>query len=155
LFSAQWSRTALTVNRLPFPLDLAFLGIELDHDLHDLVEDTQLLPGLESFMQRAAAHPKPVFMDRLPLASSPQHIPDPVQYSPVIRSRSSDFTFLGRLRQYFLDLAPQRSGHMKVIDIFWFLGRVFAHVASRFRWVGRTPILYEMRAFFTPESIYG
>jgi hypothetical protein len=155
LLAAQGRGTALTVNRLPFPLDFPFLGVELDHDVHDLVEDTQLLPGLEAFMQRAAAHPKPVFMNCFPLASRPQHIPDPVQYGPVIRSGSSDFTFLGRLRQYFLDLAPQRSGHMKVIDIFRFLGRVFAHVASRFRWVGRTPILYEMRAFFTPESIYG
>jgi hypothetical protein len=98
LLTTQGGRTAFTVNRLPCPLDFPFLGVELDHDLHNLVEDTQLLPSLEAFMQRAAAHPKPVFVDRLPLASGPQHIPDPVQYGPVIRSGSSYFTFLGRLR---------------------------------------------------------
>jgi hypothetical protein len=60
LFSAQWRRTGFTIHRLPFPFDSPFLGVELDHDPHDLVEDTQLLPGLEAFMQRAAARPKPV-----------------------------------------------------------------------------------------------
>jgi hypothetical protein len=39
------------------------------------------------------------------------------------------------------------------VGILRFWGRVVVQVASRFRWVGNTPILYEMRLFFTPKSI--
>jgi hypothetical protein len=52
-------------------------------------------------------------------------------------------------------LPPQRARHTIIINIFRFWGSIIAQGASRFGWVGDTPILYEMRSFFTPQSFYG
>jgi hypothetical protein len=154
LFTTQRGGTAFTVNRLPSPLDFPSLGVELGHDPHDLVEDTQLLPGLEALMQRAAAHPKLVFVHGLPLTPGPQDIPDAVQHGSIIGAWSPWPTLLRRFGQNLLDLAPQGSGHLKVIDIFRFLGRVLTHGAPRFRWVTSIPILYELHSIFhTPLNL--
>lgn len=84
LFAAQRGRTALAVNRLPLPFDLAFLGVELDHDLHDLVENASLLPRLEAFMQGATAHPEPLAMHRFSLTTGPQQIPNAIDYRSFV-----------------------------------------------------------------------
>lgn len=148
LFAAQRRRAALAVSRLPLPVDLALLDVELDHDAHDPLEDALLLPGLKSLVEGAAAHPKPIFVHGLPLAARPQHIPNPIHDRSVIGWRSSWTLFFRARGQRFPELAPQRARHLKVINFFRLLDRVFAHGASRIRWVGGTPILYEMRLFF-------
>jgi hypothetical protein len=153
--TAQRSRTAFTINRLPFPFDLAFLGIEFHHDLHNPVKNAKLLPGLESFMQGTAAHAEPVPMNRFPLTAGPQHIPNPIEYRSIVCRWSSSPSLFRLFGQDFLDFAPQRARHAKVIDIFRFWGSIVAQVASRFSLVGSTPILHEMRLFFTPQSFYG
>jgi hypothetical protein len=153
--TAQRGRTAFTVNRLPFPFDFAFLGIEFHHDLHNPVENAKLLPGLEPFMQGAAAHAEPVPMDRFPLTAGPHHIPNPIEYRSIICRWSPSPTLFRLFGQYFLDFAPQRARLAKVIDIFRFWGSIVTQVASRFSLVGRNSILYEMRFFFTPQSFYG
>jgi len=153
--TAQRGRTALTVNRLPFPFDLAVLGIEHHHDLHNPVENAQLLPGLEPFVQGAAAHAEPVSTNRFPLAARPHHIPNPIEDRSIVCWWSPTPTLFRLFGQDFLDFAPQRARYAKVIDIFRFWGSIVAQVASRFRLVGSTPILHEMRFFFTPQSFYG
>ena len=155
LLAAQRGRTALAVNRLPLPFDRTFLGVELDHDAHDSVKDTQSLPGLETFMQRATADPKPLAVHCFPLTAGPQHIPDAIQRGMVVGAWSPWSALLRWLGQHFSDLAPQGARHMEEIDIFRFLGRVLTHGVSRFRWVDSTPVLHEMRPFFTLHSIYG
>ncbi len=153
--AAQWGRAALAIEGLPVPLDRALSGIEPDHDLHHPGKCAVLPPGLKTRMQRAAAHPKPVFMDRFPLAARPQHIPDTVQDRPIIRWWSARPALLGRLWKQLPDLTPQWPRYMKVVDIFRFWGSILAQGTSRFRWVGRTPILSEMCSFFTFRSFYG
>jgi hypothetical protein len=141
LLPAQGGGAGFAVDGLPCPLDLAFLGIELNHDRHDLVEKAPLLPALEAFMQHTAAYAEPLPMNCLPLTACPQHIPDPVEHRPIVRWWSSRSPLLGRFGKQLLDLTPQRTGHTKVIDIFRFWGRVLTQDASRFRWVANTPIL--------------
>ncbi len=151
LLTAERRGTAFTVNRLPFPLDFPLLGVELNHDPHDLSEDALALPGLEAFVQGTAAHAKPPFVYRFPLTPCPQHIPDAIQDRAIIGGWSSRTALLRRFGQDFLDLAPQGARHLKVIDVFRFWGRVFTHVASRFRWVGRTPNSGRDACFFHPR----
>lgn len=78
LLAAQGGWTAFAVKRLPFPLDLAFLGVELDHDLHDPLENTVLWPGLKAFVQHTAGDTKPILVHRFPLTPRPQHIPNAI-----------------------------------------------------------------------------
>jgi hypothetical protein len=153
--AAQWSRAALAVEGLPVPLDRALSGIEPDHDLHHPGKRAVVLPGLKTRMQRAAAHPKPVFVDRFPLAACPQHIPDAVQDCAIVGWRAAWSPLCRRLWKHLSDLPPQGPRHVEVVDIFRFWGSILAHSTSRFRWVGRTPILSEMCSFFTLQSFYG
>jgi hypothetical protein len=73
----------------------------------------------------------------------------------MVGRRSSWPAFLRCLGQHLLDLAPHRTWHAKVIDIFRLWGSIVSHVPSRFSLVGRTSILYKMGFFFTPQSFYG
>lgn len=153
--AAQWGGAALAVQGLSLPFDRALSGIEPDHDLRHPDKRAVLLPGLKTRMQRAAAHPKPVFMHRFPLAARPQDIPDAVQDRPIVRWGATRPALVARLRKQLPNLTPQWPRYMKVVDIFRFLGSILAHSTSRFRWVGRTPILSEMCSFFTFQSFYG
>jgi len=154
-WTAQRGRAALAIKCLPLPLDGALSGIEPDHDLHYPGENPIALPALKAFMQRTATDPKPVFMHRFPLAPCPQHIPDAVQDRAIVRGWSARTPLFRRLWKQLSDLTPQWSRHMEVVDIFRLWGSILAQGTSRFRWVGRTPILSEMCSFFTPQSFYG
>ena len=87
--STQGSRDGFAVDGLPFPLDTALPGIEADHVLQYFVPDALLLPGLESFVKHTTGDPKPIPVNRFPLASGPEHIPDAIDDSAVICWRST------------------------------------------------------------------
>jgi hypothetical protein len=99
LTASQWRGATFAINRLKQPLNAALAGIETQHHCHDLLKNAQLLPGLKPLMQGRAAHPKPVFMYRLPLTSRPQHIPDAIQDGPMVGGGSSTFGLRFRLGQ--------------------------------------------------------
>jgi hypothetical protein len=130
--STQGSRDRLAVDGLPFPADTALPGIEADQVLQDLVPDACLLPGLEPFMQHTAGNSKPIPVYRFPLTACPQHIPDAIDDSSVVCTRSAGTSFLGRFGKILLDTPPQRPWDTKVIDIFRFcVTLVFANDAPR------------------------
>jgi hypothetical protein len=58
-------------------------------------------------------------VNRFPLATGPEDIPDPIDHVAVVRPWASRPTFLGWLRQVLFDSAPQRAWDMKKIDILW------------------------------------
>lgn len=153
--AAQRGRTAFAVERLPTPFDLTFLGIELDHNVHDLVENAILLPVLKALMQRAATYTEPVFVHSFPLAARPQHIPNAIQHRPIVRRRSPRSALPGRFRQHLLDLPPQWTRYTKVIDFFRFWGRVFFQDASRLVWLVILPFSAICVSFSCPNLIYG
>ncbi len=153
LFAAQRRWTAFAINRLPVPLDVPFPGIEPDHNLHNSRKDACLLPRLETVMQGTAANSKPILVNRFPLTARPQDIPDAIQDISIVRWWSPSATLPGWLGKHLSDLPPQRVWHAIVVNIFRFWGSIVAQEASRFRWVGDTPILYEMPSFFTPQFI--
>jgi hypothetical protein len=96
------------------------LGIELDHDLHGLVENASLLPRLEAFMQGAAAHTEPIMLDGFPLTARPQHIPNAVDHRPMVGWWSPSPSLFGWFGQNLLDFAPQRARHAKESTFFGF-----------------------------------
>lgn len=119
--STQGSRDRFAVDCLPLPLDTTLPSIEADQVLQDLVPDTRLLPGLETFMEHTAGNTKPISVYRFPLTSCPEHIPDAIDNSAVVCTRSTGPAPLGSFGKILLDTAPQGAWDMEVIDIFWVL----------------------------------
>ena len=74
----------LGVHRLPPPADPTTLGgVVLGHPPHQLLEEAPPPPLLETFVNDTGGDPEVVFVERLPLASRPEHVPDGVGDRPV------------------------------------------------------------------------
>jgi len=153
--SSQWRRTRLAIHRLPLPLDFPLSSVEVDHRLHYPLEDTGLLPALETFVQDAAAHTEPPTLDGLPLAACPQHIPDPIPNCPVIDTGTSwpvPFRFFW---QHLLDLFPQLIRNMEIVHVFRFCVSLVRGDISLFqRWFANL-ILCGICPFVKPQLISG
>src|SRR3990172_5879632 len=117
---SQRGRTGFAVDRLPFPTNSVFSGIELDHDFEQLVKDTRFFPGLKALVQYTAGNAKPFSLDRLPLAASPQNVPDPIDDISIVDSRASRLKSFRWLRYVLLQLAPKFSRYQMVADWLWF-----------------------------------
>ena len=124
LSPAQRCWTRFAINRLPLPFDMTLTSIKLHHLSHDRGEQPAALPLLKAVMQGAAAHPKPVFMNRFPLAARPQHIPDTIQHSPVISPLAPWLPILIDLRKQFPNPTPQRTRYPKVINVIRFCSSI-------------------------------
>src|SRR5215208_2378391 len=74
--ASQRSRGVLGVHRLPPPADPTTLGgVVLGHPPHQLLEEAHPPPPLETFVNDTGGDPEVVFVERLPLASRPEHVP--------------------------------------------------------------------------------
>src|SRR5215467_5453912 len=129
-FTSQRRWTRLTVNSLPSPGDSSPLVIEFRQLAHQLVKNTAVLPFLEALMDGGATHPEPVSMHRLPLTTRPQHIPYPIDHSPIIGSFASRPCALWLFRQVPSQASPQGPWHSKIIDILWLLGMILVQDVS-------------------------
>src|SRR5258708_32673207 len=87
-------------------------------------------PFLKSVMDRRAALPKPLLFHGFPLAACPLHIPNPVDNPLVVRSFASWPYVFRFLRQYPPQSSPQRSWHLKIIDILRFFAMILAQGVS-------------------------
>jgi hypothetical protein len=76
-------------------------------------------------MQNSAGDAEPIFVNRFPLTTGPQHVPDTVQCRPIIGWWATPTRFLQRLRKQFPDPFPQRLGYLKVVDIPGFFAMIF------------------------------
>jgi hypothetical protein len=110
---------------------------------------------LEAIMQDTATHPKPILMNRLPLAARPQDIPNSIQHRSVISTRSTRLTLFGGARKQFLDLLPQRGWHLKVIDILELFSMLGRHGVPRLVAYWKTPFLRVTPLFSRLNRIYG
>jgi len=54
------------------PANFQIVGIIIDHDLKQLIENSFLLPGLKPFMQSYSQYLEQFPLHRFPLASTPQ-----------------------------------------------------------------------------------
>ncbi len=62
--------------------------------------------------------PKPVFVERLPLASRPQYVPDGVDDGSIRCPRSATSSgHLSLLGQALLELPPQGAGEVEVVHL--------------------------------------
>jgi hypothetical protein len=107
----------LGIHRLPPPTDPSALpGVVFGHLLHELLKDAHPPPLLEAFVDHAGGDPKPVFVERLPLASRPKHVPDGVDDGaircPWSATSSGHLCLLG---QALLEFPPQGAGKMEVV----------------------------------------
>src|SRR5215207_7651173 len=74
--ASQRSWGVLGVHRLPLPRDPpALSSVVFDHPPPQLLEYARPSPPLETLVDDACGDPKPVFVERLPLASRPQYVP--------------------------------------------------------------------------------
>ena len=117
--ATQWRGNRLAVDSLPFPAHAFLASIEADQTSHDLLPKALLLPGLEALMQHATGDAKPLSMNRFPLTTSPQHVPDAIDDSPVVGPRSTWSRLLCWFGQMSFDAPPQRAWNAEVIDILW------------------------------------
>ena len=75
----QGRRTRTTVHRLPFQRDMFSAAIEIQQRAKDLLPNARLLPGLKALMQDTAGDAKPTTVNRLPMTSCPEDLPNAVQ----------------------------------------------------------------------------
>lgn len=95
--TVQRGRNRFAIDSLPFPTDALLSMIEACQGTENLVPDTLLLPCLEPLMQDAAGDTKPCFVNRFPLASCPQNVPEAIDNGAIINARSTGGTLLGLL----------------------------------------------------------
>jgi hypothetical protein len=152
---AQWSGAGFGIQRLPLPFDMPLAMVELHHLLHDGGEYPSVLPVLKALMQGRAAHPEPVSMDCLPLATCPQNVPNPIQNRSVICSLAPCFSRLIHLGDQFPDSPPQRSWYVKVIDILRFCVTILGQGVSVLMLSWLTLSERDTPSFSSPSSIYG
>jgi hypothetical protein len=130
--STQRRGNRFAVDGLPFPTDSPLARIETNQAPHNLLPDTLLLPRLESLVQHTAGDAEPLSVNGFPLATSPQHIPDAINNSSVVGTRSARSGLHWRFGQIYLDAPPQRTWNTKVIDILWlYVTLYFADDAPR------------------------
>jgi len=155
ILSTQRGWTGLTINGLPFPLNVSSSSVKAHKLSHQSLKDPILLPFLKTLMQGGTAHAKPVFMYRFPLTTRPQHVPYPVYHSSVIGSFASWPFLLNLSRQEPSQASPQRSWHSKIIHLLWFLGMILAQDVSVLLVVWRLQSERDTSSFSTFSSIYG
>ncbi len=146
-FTTQRRWAGFTVDGLPFPANLTFCLIVQDHCSHHVGKDALLLPGLKAFMDHTTGDPKPVPVNRFPLTTSPQHIPDSIQGKSVLSTRTARSFSFGPGWQKLSDRFPQLIGHFEVIDIFRFCGIILAQDASLLGLVVGNSIIQQGRLF--------
>ena len=117
LLLTQRSRNSFTVCGLPLPKDTPLTSIEAGHGAKELVKDALSLPGLEALMEDAAGNTEPVPMYCIPLAASPQDIPDAVDDGAVVCTWTAWPLPLRRLGQVLFDSTPQGAWDAKVVNI--------------------------------------
>jgi hypothetical protein len=117
IFPSQGSRAVPTIDRLPNPADMTCASVVSEHGSQDVFEDALVRPGLETFMNDTAGHAEPVPLDRLPLATGPQHKPDAIQDRTITGTRSASPRPLVT-GQVSLHLTPQLTGHSTIANIF-------------------------------------
>jgi hypothetical protein len=142
---AGWRR--FTVNRLLLTTDLSLLLVVLDHLPQYRPEDARLLPVLKSIVDHTASDPNPVLVDRFPLATRPQHIPDPIQGLTVISPGPTRSLSFRRRGQQGLNDSPQFIRHLEIIDIFRFCVMIFTQDAISLELVVRNSIFQQVRLF--------
>jgi hypothetical protein len=120
LMLTQWSRNSFTIGSLPLPSDTLVAAIEASHAAEQLVKDALSLPGLEALMEDAAGDTEPVLMYCIPLAASPQDVPDAVDDGAVVCTWTAWPLPLRRLGQVLFESTPQRAWHPKIVNILWF-----------------------------------
>jgi hypothetical protein len=151
--SAQRRGDRFAVNGLPLPADSSLARIETNQAPHNLLPDTLLLPRLKSLVQHTAGDAEPLSVNSFPLATSPQHIPDAIDDSPVVGTRSTRSRLLWRFGQMYFDAPPERAWNAEVIDILWLCATLcFVDDAPRKNFVLSKTILYEVHHFFM--SVY-
>ena len=123
--SAQRRGDRFAVDGLPLPADSPLARIETNQTPHNLFPDTLLLPRLESLVQHTAGDAEPLSMNGFPLASSPQHVPDAIDDSPVVGTRSARSGLLWRFGQMYFDAPPQRAWNTEIIDILWLCATLY------------------------------
>ena len=133
--SAQRSRDRFAVDSLPFPANPALPIVEANHRLQHLVPNTLLLPGLEALMQDTAGNAEPIAVDRFPLAACPQNVPEAVDDSPIVGTRTPWPSFFARFGQMLFDSTPQGTWDSEIVDIFRLLFILVFQDAPRWKFV--------------------
>jgi hypothetical protein len=105
------------------------------------------LPSLKTFVNHTTANSKPVLVNCLPLAASPQDVPDPIQRGSILSSRTAWSSSLRRSWQKLANRFPKLVGHFEVIDIFRFCGIILAQDASLLALVVGNSIIQQERLF--------
>jgi len=153
--TAQRSRARLAVDGLPPPLNASPLLVERDKFTHQALKHTALLPFLKALMKGAAAHAKPFPMHRFPLATRPQHVPNPIDDPSIFRSFAPWPGACPFGRQYPSQSSPQRARHLKIVDILCLLGMILAQDVSVLIGVWLLQSERDISSFATLSSIYG
>jgi hypothetical protein len=155
IFASQRRWTRFAIDGLPRPLDTSALVIKLRELPHQTLKYATVLPFLKTVMDRRTTHAKPVLVDCFPLATCPQHIPDPIHHSSVIRSFSPWSFVFWLLWQEPSQPPPQRAWHSKIIDILWLLGMILVQDVSVLIGVSRLQSERDTSSFSTLSPIYG
>jgi hypothetical protein len=129
----QRGRDRFAIHRLPGPANVSGTSIISQHSLHDANKHTLRSPLLKAIMDHTTRNTKKVFLDSLPLAASPQHIPDAIHHCVVVGPWSTwaALFYFGKL---LLDLLPQFSGYLSIAYIFGFMLDLFM-TYLRYLWV--------------------
>lgn len=133
--ATQGRGNRLAVDSLPLPANSFLSGIETDQTSHDLPPNALLLPCLESLVQDTAGDTEPLSMNSFPLTTSPQHVPDAIDNSPVVGPRPARSRLLWRFGQIHFDAAPQWARDAEIVDIFGLLFILAVQDAPRWTFV--------------------
>ena len=87
-----------------------------------LIKQPGFRPFLKAFMQGAAGQVEPLALDRFPLTTRPQHVPNAIEHIPVVDPWPSWSFLLQRFGQVFLQLAPQIAGQHMIVYFSCFCG---------------------------------
>jgi hypothetical protein len=154
--STQRRGDRFAVDGLPLPADSSLARIETNQAPHNLLPDTLLLPGLESLVQHTTGDAEPLSVNGFPLATSPQHVPDAIDDSPVVGPRPARSRLLWRFGQMYFDAPPKRAWNTEVIDILWLCATLyFADDAPRETFVLSKDNSLRSASFFHVSLFFG
>lgn len=145
--AAQGCWDTLADNGLPMPPDPFPPMIEFNHQLESDFEATSLSPRWVTCMD-TTARSEPLGFERLPLASRPQDMQDPIHHLAIGNGRSSNGASLFIRRQNFLDSSPELIGNSPKCGITD--GGTPCSLVG-----GETTILQESAILFNSGSIHG
>lgn len=146
--TAQGRRNRAAIRRLPGPAHMPHSTVIADQGFQDVDKDRLLLPELKTSMNDTAGGSKLGFIDRLPLASRPQHIPDPIHDCSIAACRPSSST-RSCFRKVLLDLPPQLARYPSIVHILRFCARL-THDVPPFLVSFRDYLYNGVRLFFQP-----